>query len=94
MAVRMHCQAACVHAGPSNHDQASHEDAKAVHSLLSDTLQDEEAAAAWFSRCQEVFCWSQYFAGPKRLQVQAVPDSNGSASVESHVENLSLNGHK
>lgn len=74
--------------------QAGHEDAKAVHSLLKDTFHDEEAAAQWFSRCQNVFCWSQFFEGSKRLHIQAAPDSNGASTVEDKTAHLSLNGHK
>ena len=81
----------CATSGTSG--QAGHEDAKAVHSLLKDTFQDEEASAQWFSRCQNVFCWSQYFGGSKRLHIQAAPDSNGASAVVGKAAHLSLNGH-
>ena len=71
--------------------RANHQDARAVHSLLKDTIHDDKAAAQWFSRCQSVFCWSQYFAGSKRSQFKADPDQNG--LVEAGVAQLSLNGH-
>lgn len=73
--------------------QASHEDAKAVHSLLKTTFQVEEATAQWFNRCQSVFCWSQFFVGSKRLHIQAAPDSNGASTAKDQVAHLSLNGH-
>lgn len=72
--------------------RASHEDAQAVHSLLQNTFRDEEAADQWFSRSQSVFCWSQYFAGSKRLHVTSGPESNG--VLEDSVAQLSLNGHQ
>lgn len=78
--------------GSGTSGQASHEDAKAVHSLLKDTFQDAEASVQWFDQCQKVFCWSQYFDGSKRLQIQPGPDSNG--AVKDGVAHLSLNGHK
>lgn len=80
----------CLYAGSSG--KASHQDAQAVHSLLKDDFNDEEAAAQWFTKCQSVFCWSQYFAGSKRLHIQSSPDSNG--VLVDKVADLSLNGHK
>ncbi len=83
-------ESAILPAGSSG--RASHQDAQAVHSLLKDTFRDEEAADQWFTRCQSVFCWSQYFAGSKRLQLTSGPESNG--VLEDSVAQLSLNGHK
>ncbi|DBA72018.1 TPA: hypothetical protein ACH3X2_010757 [Trebouxia sp. C0005] len=77
---------------PGSTGRASHEDAQAVHSLLQNTFRDEEAADQWFSRSQSVFCWSQYFAGSKRLHVTSGPESNG--VLEDSVAQLSLNGHQ
>ena len=80
----------CPFAGTTG--RASHQDAQAVHTLLKDTFKDKDAAGQWFSKCQSVFCWSQYFAGSKQLHLQAAPDTNG--VLEDGVAHLSLNGHK
>jgi len=88
--ITMECTSAILPAGSTG--RASHQDAQAVHSLLKDTFRDEEAADQWFTRCQSVFCWSQYFAGSKRLQLTSGPESNG--VLEDSVAQLSLNGHK
>ena len=86
----MECINAMLPAGSSG--RASHQDAQAVHSLLKDTFRDVEAADQWFSKCHSVFCWSQYFAGSKRLHIASGPESNG--ALEDSVAQLSLNGHK
>ncbi|KAL3138957.1 hypothetical protein ABBQ32_005768 [Trebouxia sp. C0010 RCD-2024] len=91
-AVQLLLDSQAVSQQPGTSGQASHEDAKAVHNLLKDTFQDAEASAQWFDRCQKVFCWSQYFDGAERLQIQPVPDSNG--ALKDGVAHLSLNGHK
>lgn len=83
----MSCQTSA--AGTSG--RASHEDCVYVHTLLKDTLKDQAAAEQWYSRCQGVFCWSQYFGGTKRVQVLTEARANG---LEHKVSDLSLNGHR
>ena len=62
-----------------------------VHTLLKESLNDVEAASQWYNRCQDVFCWSQYFDGKKRINVA---DSTANGVLEHKVAELTLNGHQ
>lgn len=62
-----------------------------VHALLKEAFNNDEAASQWFSRCQDVFCWSQYFDGQKRTNVV---DNTANGVLEHKVSELTLNGHQ
>lgn len=47
-----------------------HEDCVAVHKLLQGALADAAAGEAWRQRCRELFAWSAYFDGAKRLPLE------------------------
>lgn len=47
-----------------------HEDCVAVHKLLQGTLANADAAETWRLRCRELFAWSAYFEGAKRLPLE------------------------
>lgn len=63
-----------------------------VHTLLKESFDDNEAASQWHTRCQRVFCWSQYFEGQKRIKVPTETKANG--VLEHKVSELTLNGHQ
>ena len=74
-----------------------HEDCLAVHELLlKGTLADPTAAESWKASCREVFPWSAYFDGARRLppdQLVATadePTANGSALAVDGVSSLQV----
>ena len=72
-----------------SNSKAVQADAIAVHKLLKGTLKQPEAAQKWWSRCQAVFRWSQYFDGPDRLAPGPVL-ANGSAQPHVDMQKLIL----
>lgn len=62
-----------------------HDDCVTVHKLLQEQLAAPTAADAWKQRCGQVFAWSPYFEGQKRLPLEepiaeAPSDANGVAN--------------
>jgi len=77
-----------------------HDDCVAVHKVLQDgTLADPAAAEQWKASCQEVFAWSAYFEGARRLPHDAPvaaaeePTANGVAPPVDGLSGLQVSDH-
>ena len=77
-----------------------HEDCVAVHKLLLEgALADPAAAEQWKDGCREVFAWSAYFEGARRLPLDAPvavaeePTANGVAPPVDGLGGLQVSDH-
>ncbi len=72
-----------------------HDDCVEVDKILQSSLADAGAAESWKQRCKEVFEFSVYFGGAKRLPLEkpvdvAEPHTNGVAEASDGVRNMQL----